>query len=639
MDLEELQKRLYEQKEGWDKRETVPGAFEPGQDQAGPGGQPADWEKEPTVRRQPFFTESRKKIFKFIGIGLAATGILGGGILFVLGLFSFDSSRVYLAVFGRDRIVSGEEISYVVRWRNDTKVVLKDVKLTFIYPDGSLPFDKENLTMIGNQPASVVDLSDVVPGQEEKMEFRAYVSGLKDDIKKAQAKLNYHPANISSGFENLAEFSSEIFSVPLVLDFDMPERVVSGQNLGIALKYLNTADVAFSNLILNVEYPAGFDFKSASPSPDQGENSWQLSEIGPREEGKILISGVLGGSQDEVKNFKAKIVQQQGELSRTVSEGLASTLISVSPLSVELSINNSRDFTVSLGDQLNYKIKYQNTANVQLGPVYIIVKFDTKALDFSTLKTDGFFNSFDNTITWNESVLPGLKLMQPGEQKMIEFYLKAKDKLEKLPIANFNDKNLLINISAEIDSKNIPISLRGTQISGSDSLSGKLNSKLAVSARGYYKDNLMPNSGPIPPVVGQQTTYTIYWGIINSPNEADNVTVESYLPPYVTWLNKFDPADADVKYDKNSGKISWTLGKVAANTGVLLAAKRLAFQIGFTPSSVHAGDKAVLVEESKVSGLDTFTGIFLENIAKKIMTDLPDDPWIEFGYEQGKVRY
>lgn len=637
MDLEELQKRLYKEKEEPEQREGAPEIFQPGKGQpVGPDGQPVSWEKEPEEARPPFFTEKRKKIFKFIGIAIAAAGILVSGIIIYLRFNSFDSSQVYLAIFGRDRIVSGEEVGYVVRYRNDTGIILKDVKLTFIYPEGSLPFDKQNLTMIGNMPSSVVSLPDLAPGQEEEMEFRVYVSGLKNDQKKAQAKLNYHPSNISSGFENSTEFLSIIFSVPLVLDFDLPERVVSGQNIDIALKYLNTAEVAFFNLVLNVEYPSGFSFKSALPLADQGQNSWNLAEIGPHEEGKILISGTLSGTKEEVKNFKVKAIQQQGELSRTVSEGLTSTLISVSPLSIELMVNNSRDYAANVSQQLDYKIKYQNTTDVLLGPVFIVVKFDTKALDFSTLKTDkGFFDSLDNTITWNESVLPDLKLLQPGEQKMIEFSVKIKDKLEKFPIASFNDKNLLITVFAKIDSANIPISLRGTQISGADSLSTKLNSKLTLSARGYYKDNLLPNAGPIPPTVGQETTYTIYWGIVNSPNDIENVVVETYLPPYINWLNKFDPPDANVKYDKNSGKLSWSLGKVAANTGVLLAAKRLAFQIGFVPSSTQVDNKVVLVKESLISGQDLFTNVFLQSSAKEILTDLPDDSSIGSG--GGKV--
>ena len=97
----------------------------------------------------------------------------------------------------------------------------------------------------------------------------------------------------------------------------------------------------------------------------------------------------------------------------------------------------------------------------------------------------------------------------------------------KLPINNFNDKNFSANAAVKIDSSNIPAALQGTQLAGTDSVNVKLNSKLAIASKGYYKDNEMPNSGPLPPTVGQQTTYTIHWLVTNLSNDVDDVVVES----------------------------------------------------------------------------------------------------------------
>ncbi|PIW76367.1 MAG: hypothetical protein CO001_01720, partial [Candidatus Portnoybacteria bacterium CG_4_8_14_3_um_filter_40_10] len=94
-------------------------------------------------------------------------------------------------------------------------------------------------------------------------------------------------------------------------------------------------------------------------------------------------------------------------------------------------------------------------------------------------------------------------------------------------------------------------------------------------------------------------------------------------------------ASADVKYDKNSGKITWTIGKLPANTGILYPVKRLVFKIGFTPSSSQVGQMIDLVSESTISGSDTFTGASLQGTARAIRSDLPDDSSI--GYDGGKV--
>ncbi len=631
MDLEELKKKLY--KEGPTQERQRPATiFEPGQGSQEQNKIPADWLDEPKKTEptkppeKPLFSERNKKIAKFSFFGLVILSLIAAGLVFFLARQSFDKAKVTVSIFAPDRVVSGEEVQYVVRYRNDSGVKLSGVKLEFIYPEGAIPIDAKNLNEAGH---SLISLADLATGQSNQVTLRANITGARDDQKTAMVKLDYQPENFSSSFENSAEFASTIFSVPLVLSFDLPERVVNGQELSFALKYNNISDIAFSNLVLSVDYPNSFNFESALPVPDENSNTWRLAEISPHEEGQIMIKGVLSGSKDEITAFKAGVGLMQGVELKPFASGMASVIISVSPLSLQLSVNNSRDYIANVGDELKYKLIYQNTTDEPINSAYIILKFDSKVLDFSTLKIDkGFFNNLDSSVTWNESSVLDLKILQPGDLKELEFSVKVKD---RPPVKSFNDKNFLIVASAKIDSSNIPISLRGTQLTGTDSLTSKLNSKLVFDAKGFYQDTDMPNSGPLPPRIGVQTTYTIYWQLINLANDVQDVKVESYLPPNVAWLGRYEPNGADVKYDKTTGKITWTIGQVSANTGILSSpAKQLIFQIGLTPGSEQLGQVAELVKTSTITGVDAFTQSTLESQASGIGTDLPDDTTINF---------
>ncbi|OGZ33674.1 MAG: hypothetical protein A2Y98_01940 [Candidatus Portnoybacteria bacterium RBG_19FT_COMBO_36_7] len=633
MGLDELQKQLYGQKEEEVKREGAPEQFQPGHgaDSQTPGS--LQWGKEVMAGKPPLFNEGAKKLLKFLVIAFVIGGVIIAGFLFWRSQ-SFDKAGILVTVFGIERVISGEEVNYVVRYQNNTNVTLTDIKLTFFYPKDSIPVSKEDLTQIGDLQASVVSLPNLEEGKEGKIEFSANITGLKDDKKTATARLSYHAGSTFSAFESAGEFTSVIFSVPLVLDFSMPDKVVNGQQVTITLKYLNTANVGFENLILSVEYPPGFNFNSALPSPSEGSNIWELAEIGPREEGKIIIVGVLTGAQEEVKTFKANIAKQQGDIRKVVSEGLSSTLISLSPLSITMTLDNSRENSVNVGDKLIYRFVYQNTVSVPIGPIIVTVKLDTKALDFAFVKPNkGFFNSADNTVIWNESTLAGLKMVQPGQKGELFFNAEVK---QNLPIYNFNDRNFIISVSAKIDSAIVPVQLQGTQISGFDTLSTKVNSKLYLSSKGYYTDTAQPNTGPIPPAVGQQTTYTIYWDVVNLANDVDDIVVEGYLPPYISWLGRYSPSDADIKYDQNSGKLTWKIGKLSASVGILSPVKRLIFKISLLPSIIQVGEMVNLLIDCTITGRDTFTGATLSGSAKAIRSDLPDDPAIG-GYNAGKV--
>jgi hypothetical protein len=216
----------------------------------------------------------------------------------------------------------------------------------------------------------------------------------------------------------------------------------------------------------------------------------------------------------------------------------------------------------------------------------------------------------------------------------VSFTINVKD---KLPVGSFSDKNFVIQATAKMDTSSVPISLRGMQLAGSDMLETKLNSKIVFSAKGFYHDNLIPNSGPLPPRVGQQTTYTIYWQVINIGNDLENVTIESYSPTYVRWLGNYQPGSADISYTESTGKIIWKIDNLAANTGILTPVKQIAFQVGLMPATNQVGNKVEIIKNSFLSGKDLFTDSALEANSGSIYSDLPDDG--NMGDHDGEVVY
>ncbi len=627
MDLENLKKQIYKKDDGIADRPEAPQTFEPGHEAPLTPTQTPQWSASDAQR---FAFTNRMRKFLWIG-GIAASIIVVASIgwFFWQQQFSFDKTKVSLDIYGQDRIVSGEEISYIVRYKNNTNASLKNAKLDFFYSEQSSPIDAENLHQQGNLPVSTKDLGELAAGQEGQAEFKAMVLGDKDSQQKFSVKLIYRPNNINSDFANEASFDSTIISVPLVLNFDLPERLVSGQTLNFTLKYLNTSDVTFNNFQIKIDFPDGFVFDSAYPSPSEANNVWSLPEIGSQEEGNIIIKGTLSGNEGDSKTFTAKIGTQKDTNFIAYAQTLTSPQISVSPLYVEQSIDNNTGLIADLGQTLNYKLKYRNTTSVTIGPIVVSLKIDGQAVDWGTVSvTKGFFSSNDNTITWNASSLPELDNLISQQEGQLNFSLKLKD---KLPVSSFSDKNFTIVTTAQIDSPNVPITLVGTQLKGTNQTTVKVNSRLSLNVKGYYSDSLMPNSGPIPPRVGQRTTYTIYWQLLNVSNDLSDVTVQANLPSYVQWINRIYPAGEDLKYDQATGRIIWHMDKLPAGTGILSPVKQVVFQVGLTPSLSQINNTVELVQQAKATGTDTFTNNVVETPEKTLSTDLPDDQTIGTG--------
>jgi hypothetical protein len=634
MSLDELQKKLYRPGSEVGNRPQTPESFVPGQQRQAPQ-QPQSWqEPRPKKRwtrkmgdffRNLFsFSPNQKKWF-FIGGIILLVLIIGLVVLvYYWTWYSFDKDWVNLSISGPERISSGEDIIYLVKYKNTTKVSLDDAQMTFYWPENSLPAS-EQLT-------EKVFLNSIAAGEEKEIEFKGKVVGLKNSRKTAKASLSYQPAKVKTRLENQVEFQTEIISVPLVLTFDLPERTTGGQQITVALKYLNDGDSAFENLSAKIEYPDGFKVSSVFPEPQ--ENVWEIGTLEPKQEGKILVTGIIDGQRGDTKTFRAYLGVAKDKDFAVYAETVKSSQLALPLLSLEQSVNNSDSYIANAGDSLEFKIKYQNNSNLAIPSVKIIAKITSPALDFTTLnlKEKGNFDNNSSTITWDQSNTSELKQVDPGRAGELSIAVKVRD---NLPIRSFSDNNFVVTCVAHSDSANIPLALINQQVADTSEMNIKINSRLTIDAKGYFQDTLLPNSGPIPPKVGQTTTYTIYWQITNSSNDVDDVTVSAVLPFYVQWVNKFKPTSSIFHYDLLNRKITWEIGKLTSGTGILTPAKYVAFQIGLTPSSTQIDHVVELIKQSIISGKDSFTGSDLQATNGAISSDLPDDPTMT--WEKGRV--
>ncbi len=629
MDLEQLRKKLY-QPEGEISGRPQPTSVSPPPVEPPKPDQPTWTGEEP----KKFFLSAggRKKIWWGIFWAAALALGLGTGWWWYVG-HSFDRSQVALEIFGAERVVSGEEVNYVVRYKNNTSIVLSDAVLTFFFPKDSLPEDDLAVKQFGETWATEKKLGNLAAGQEGQTEFNITVLGDKDSRQDFSAKLSYRPANVKLEYANESEFASTIIAVPLVLSFDLPEKVVAGQTINFSLKYLNTSETGFAGAKIKIDYPEGFTFLTSQPSWAKDENLWDLLEISGREEGKILISGTLTGQEGENRTFKAQIGVEKNNEFVPYAQTVASPQIAVSPLFVEQRLVNNDTLTIDPGGTLTYRLKYRNTTNATIGPVVITVHLDSQVVDIANvIVPSGVFSSANNTIVWNVSSLPALEKLVGGQTGELEFILHVKN---SLPVVKFSDKNFTILTQAKIDSPNIPLELTGMKISGEHQLAVKVNSRLSLKMKGYFYDNLLPNSGPLPPRVNQKTTYTVYWQVLNVSNDLSDVVVEAFLPSYVQWENKVYQTGEDIKYEAASGKITWKIGKLAASTGILLPTRTVTFQVGLTPSLSQLGQTIEVVKAPQVSGSDDFTDAEISATASALRSDMPDDTSV--GLEKGKV--
>jgi len=123
------------------------------------------------------------------------------------------------------------------------------------------------------------------------------------------------------------------------------------------------------------------------------------------------------------------------------------------------------------------------------------------------------------------------------------------------------------------------------------------------------------NTGPLPPRVEQETTYTLGLALSNSSNTIEDARITAVLPPYVRWNNRIAPANEDVSFDPVSRRIEWNIGTLKEHAGFLTPQRVVEMQVTLIPSVSQAGETPVLLFDPVFEGVDSFTNTTITKTA------------------------
>jgi hypothetical protein len=519
----------------------------------------------------------------------------------------YSKELLKLEILGSERIDLGQEVEYTVKYKNNGEINLENPKLTFEFPEFSFLDDGKPL----RQEIGPEELGEVIyPGQERTIKFKGRIMGKEGEIKTVKASLDYRPKNLSAWYKSQTEFSSEIKSIPLTFSFDdLPSRLEPGRELTFKLNYYSNISFPISNLKVKIDYPSGFEFKKSVPKSLE-QKEWDIGTLNKGQGGRIEISGVMNGNIGEQQVFSAKLGTFQDGNFILLKEDHHGINLARPSLYIDQRINGNPEYIADPGDNLHYEIFFRNLGQETLKDLFLVVKLTGDAFDLSSIRTiNGDFKSGDNSIVFDYNRNSQLRFLASQEEGKVEFWINLKN-----------------NIS-EYQGKNPTISNEVVLLQNTKQFETKINLKLEIVQRGFFYDEIFGNSGPIPPRVGEPTTYTIHWQVKNHFNDVENVKVKAVLPKGVELTGRIFPESQFQRFafDYQSREIVWDLGSLAAGTGVTNSAPNIAFQISLTPTSNQRGKAVLLINEARISGEDEWTGQFIGSTDRAIDTRLPHD--------------
>lgn len=612
--LEELKKRLYKKEESFAGRMKRPSIEARGE------SAPPFWRHEPppnmTASKPPFYMS-----WKFIILLAAAVALIVGG-LWATGIFKGVSGRnIDITILAPQSLEGGEKIVWEVSVQNRNARALTNAELNFQYPPGARPLGSAAKNLREKR-----ELGRVGPGEAVKETFEAFLFGYEGEEKRAWAEFEYQPENSSAILAEEREVTTKIVRSPVGVSIEMPSSLRSGQEFEMKINYISNARGSLENLFIKLEHPAGFSYEGASFAPEDDGTLWRVGTLDAGERGTLTVRGLLSGNDQEQRSFNASVVTREGEEFRTYGGG--SFTATLSRPFLEIALKTHDNFKAARpGEIIFMEAKYKNNLPIPVQNVSVEVRITGAGIDERKIRAvKGDWRAATRSVVWKVSSESDLEELAAGEEGTLRFEFAF---LNPPPIRTSADKNFSALLEARIVPEGVPPEYAGTDVAGESELEIKLATNLQLVRRGFYFSETLPNSGPMPPKVGEETTFTVVWSLTNSVSDISGLTLKASLPSYMSWKGVIQPSDAEISFHESTGEITWKIDELKAGTGFIRPAEEVAFQVGLIPGANLAGKAPELVSSVSASGRDMFAELAVEAKASELTLNLPDDTRLE----------
>jgi hypothetical protein len=550
------------------------------------------------------------------------------GVILIVAVVAFLSrSRVGeqldIEVRGPQQVFLGVPFNLTVGITNTSKSVLHDSRLTLTLPEGAV--------FVGESPQKTSDfreLGSIGSGGFLDETFRLMIIDGENTIRRINAALSYSPETIGARFEKSTDFDISVGKAALSLDLVAPQKILSGENFGLGVSYVNNANISFSDLKLRLEYPPTFKFESATLEPDENNSVWYLGALHSGSKNDFSISGTIIGPDNSFFEIRGFIEASFEGETYVISKNKATISISPSPLSLKVFLNNSSNFIASLGDRLSYDLVYTNNTDVALRDVIVTAQMTGEMFDLFTITSSAIFRSVDNTLIWNAGTTPDLSLVGPGESGSVKFSVRLKD---AYPIRRLGDRNFNLKVNAQIESPTVPYFLAANRTVGLAQIETKVAGAINLQSKVFFRDATsgIINEGPMPPQADRPTQYSVHWIITNFSTDVSDVEVRAFLEGNTNFLRVVKSnVDSVPIYNPRTQEIVWRIDQISPTRGVITEPVEAVFQIESTPAITMINEYAPLMRNIVARATDMFTGLPLQAKTEDENTRLPDDPTV-----------
>jgi hypothetical protein len=570
-----------------------------------------------------------------LGLGAYYYIILGKGT---------DSTAVDLSVSSPESVSAGEEFVYTIKYKNSEYIALKNTSLRADYPENFIFLDAEPRA---DKENNFWDIGRINPRSSGEIKIRGKIIDQAKTSGILLVQMVYTPENFSSEFKKENSASVLVRDTGFKASLDYSEAALVGEEESLIFNFQPAAKNYLPEFIIRLEKgdnielgkttvnrgaageKNGFSLKAEKINDDK-KNAWLLSGLGDKEETFEIKYRVKEKKSDQ-EEIKVFFEEEVGGKSFVFFASSLPLEVMKSDLNLNLILNGSRDNQpADFGQKLNFSVAYANKGEAAMKEVVVMAVLKSDFLDWTTLDDKNKGQERGDTITWTKDEIPALEKVGVNESGTIDFSInvlpfKESDLGKDFKIISY--AQYVIGGIEKFGEESATTTATSTQISGSDNKSNTIentiNSDLSFKEQVRYFDenNLPVGNGPLPPAVGERTSFKVYWDLTNNLHDLNDVRMETVLPSGVDWDGRNRTSVGTISYDEASKKVTWQIGRLP----ITVFKANAEFSIGFTPREEDRNKIVVLLSGSSVTAVDLKTGSALNKVSVPKTTKLEDD--------------
>lgn len=533
-------------------------------------------------------------------------GLLSTGLIFWFGKPVDIGDKIHFSAEVAPRaVVTGAPSTLIIRYANQTGEELRGARLTVGFP---AHFELQELssdlaTPIGH---NTFDLGTIPVNAEGSIKIRGVMFGDVGGTQTFRSILTFTHGEKNEAGQKVDFQTFSPARSTLVLALELPKRLIAGQTVSGTVTYHNTGAFDFPEIGLEPIWPPGFTLHNSSVPVRQ--NLVKLPELPSGASGAWTFNGTLSPTEDAI-NFEIQPSFVFGE-TRYRQDILVYQQLAVPP---PVHVSHTVPANLLPGETADIQIAYQNTGttavvNAQIG-----------------VETDGPFFA-KRLYVVDARTEPTLRHIEPGASGTITVRVPVRSTIQQSEISE--DLASLHITTRAYASYHLEDDGQLVVSRGKDVVSPIITPLvLAANARYATPSGDQIGRGPLPPIVGEETRYWIFWTVRGTVNPLERVRIEGELPGNVRFTGRQTVSQGQpALYDSATRTVSWSAERIEPTLPAGSRVVGIAFEVALIPTTDQANHTAALIVDSSISAVDAITKAPLNAAAPALTTEMPNDP-------------